>query len=157
MQTLEPIVAELPLFKGLKPEHIRLISGCASNARYDAGTFIGREGHPAEKFWVLREGRMALQIHAPGRGPITILTLGENEAVGWSWLVPPYRLRFDIHVVQATRALVFDGKCLRGKFANDHELGYEMMTRFSGMIMRRLDAMTLQLLDLYGDHHADHE
>lgn len=157
MQTLEPIVAELPLFKGLKPEHIKLISGCASNARYDAGTFVGREGHPADKFWVLREGRMALQIHAPGRGPLTILTLGENDAVGWSWLVPPYQLRFDIHVVQTTRALVFDGKCLRGKFANDPELGYEMMQRFSSMILRRLDAMSLQLLDLYGDHHADHE
>ena len=157
MQTLEPIVAELPLFKGLKPEHIKLISGCASNARYDAGTFVGREGHPADKFWVLREGRMALQIHAPGRGPLTILTLGENDAVGWSWLVPPYQLRFDIHVVQTTRALVFDGKCLRGKFVNDPELGYEMMQRFSSMILRRLDAMSLQLLDLYGDHHADHE
>ena len=157
MQTLEPIVAELPLFKGLKPEHIKLISGCASNARYDAGTFVGREGHPADKFWVLREGRMALQIHAPGRGPLTILTLGENDAVGWSWLVPPYQLRFDIHVVQTTRALVFDGKCLRGTFANDPELGYEMMQRFSSMILRRLDAMSLQLLDLYGDHHADHE
>jgi len=157
VQTLEPIVAELPLFKGLKPEHIKLISGCASNARYDAGTFVGREGHPADKFWVLREGRMALQIHAPGRGPLTILTLGENDAVGWSWLVPPYQLRFDIHVVQTTRALVFDGKCLRGKFANDPELGYEMMQRFSSMILRRLDAMSLQLLDLYGDHHADHE
>jgi len=157
VQTLEPIVAELPLFKGLKPEHIKLISGCASNARYDAGTFVGREGHPADKFWVLREGRMALQIHAPGRGPLTILTLGENDAVGWSWLVPPYQLRFDIHVVQTTRALVFDGKCLRGTFANDPELGYEMMQRFSSMILRRLDAMSLQLLDLYGDHHADHE
>ena len=157
MQTLEPIVAELPLFKGLKPEYIKLISGCASNVRYDAGTFVGREGHPADKFWVLREGRMALQIHAPGRGPLTILTLGENDAVGWSWLVPPYQLRFDIQVLQSTRALAFDGKCLRGKFANDPELGYEMMVRFSSMILRRLDAMSLQLLDLYGDHHADHE
>ena len=157
MQTLEPIVAELPLFKGLKPEHIKLISGCASNARYDAGTFVGREGHPADKFWVLREGRMALQIHAPGRGPLTILTLGENDAVGWSWLVPPYQLRFDIHVVQTTRALVFDGKCLRGKFASDPELGFELLQRFSQVILRRLDAMSIQLLDLYGDHAGEHE
>ena len=77
--------------------------------------------------------------------------------VGWSWLVPPYQLRFDVHAVTSTRALVFDGKCLRGKFASDPELGYELMQRFSQVILRRLEAMSIQLLDLYGDHYGEHE
>lgn len=157
METLEPVVAEVPLFKGLKPAHIKLITGCAANVRYEAGEFLGREGGAAEKFWVIRQGRVALEIHAAGRGSLTIQTLGENEGVGWSWLVPPYQLRFDIHAITATRALMFDGKCLRGKCASDFELGYELMQRFSQVIMSRLDAMTLQLLDLYGDHYGEHE
>ena len=52
---------------------------------------------------------------------------------------------------------MFDGLCLRGKFANDPELGYELMQRFSQVILRRLEAMSIQLLDLYGDHYGEHE
>ncbi len=151
MQSLEPIVAQLPLFKDMKREHIALITGCASNVRYEAGQFVGREGQPADKFWVVREGRMALEIHAPGRGALTIHTVGENEVLGWSWLLPPHQWHFDAHALTDTRALMFDGKCLRGKFAADYELGYELMRRFAQIIVQRLEAASLQLLDLYGE------
>ena len=157
METLEPIVSGLPFFKGMKPEHIQIITGCAANARFEAGEFLGRSGGPADRFWLIRQGRVALEIHAPGRGQLTVQTLGDDEVVGWSWLVPPYQLRFDVHAVTSTRVLMFDGKCLRGKFASDPELGFELLQRFSQVILRRLDAMSIQLLDLYGDHHGEHE
>ena len=147
----------LPFFKGMKPEHIQVITGCAANARFEAGEFMGRSGGPADRFWLIRQGRVALEIHAPGRGQLTVQTLGDDEVVGWSWLVPPYQLRFDVHAVTSTRVLMFDGKCLRGKFASDPELGFELLQRFSLVILRRLDAMSIQLLDLYGDHHGEHE
>ena len=97
------------------------------------------------------------RIHAPGRGPLTVQTIGDDDVVGWSWLIPPYQLRFDVHAVTSTRVLVIDGKCLRGKFAKDPELGYQLMQRFSQVILRRLGAMSIQLLDLYGDHAGEHE
>ena len=157
METLEPIIAEHPFFQGMKPEHIRLITGCAANVRFEPGEYVGRESEPANRFWVIRQGRMALEIHAPERGPLLIQTLDDGDVAGWSWVVPPYHLRFDIHAVTATRAIMFDGECLRGKFAGDHELGYEMMQRFSHVMLRRLEAMSLQLLDLYGDHVGGHD
>jgi hypothetical protein len=54
--------------------------------------------------------------------------------------------------VQRTRALVFDAKCLRAKCEEDHDLGYEILTRFVNVISVRLDATRLQLLDIYGRH-----
>ena len=158
MQTLEPIIAELPLFKGMKAEHIKIITGCAANVRFKAGEFVGREGEPADKFWVVRHGRLSLEIHAPGRGPLTFQTIGDDDVAGWSWVVSPqHMLRFDIHAITPTSALMFDGKCLRGKFDNDYELGYELMKRFSHVVLRRLEAMSIQLLDLYGDHYGEHD
>jgi CRP/FNR family transcriptional regulator, cyclic AMP receptor protein len=157
MQNLESVVAALPMFEGLKPEHVRLISGCASTMTYGAGEFMGREGDPADRFWVIRQGRVALELHAPGRGSVTIQTIGDDEIVGWSWLVPPYQLRFDVHAVVSTRALAFDGRCLREKIASDPEFGFELLQRFSRVMLRRMEAMSLQLLDLYGEHHGEHE
>jgi len=152
MQTLEPLIAGVALFKGMKQEHLALIAGCATNVRYEAGQFPGLAGSPADCFWIIRQGCMALEIHAPDRGTISIATMGDGEVVGFSWLVPPYQLRFDVHALTATRALLIDGRCLRGKLAQDHELAADLLGRFSTLAVQRLEALSLQLMDIYGDH-----
>ncbi len=151
-KTLEPILSELPVFKGMKPDHLALMAGCASNVRFDAGEFVGRQGEPADRFWIVRQGSVAIEIHAPGRGTVTIATIGANEVLGWSWLLPPHQWHFDARALSTTRALALDGRCLRGKFSTDHELGYEVMRRFAPLIAQRLEATSLQLLDIYGTH-----
>ena len=70
--------------------------------------------------------------------------------VGTSWLVPPYRWRFDARAVTLTRAIGIDARCLRDKCDADHHLGYEMMKRFLPEITRRLDEARMQLMDVYG-------
>jgi CRP/FNR family cyclic AMP-dependent transcriptional regulator len=110
-KTLEPILSELQVFKGMRAEHLALMAGCASNARFDAGEFIGRQGEAADKFWIIRQGRVAIEIHAPGRGTVTIATVGENEVLGWSWLLPPHQMHFDARALTTTRALWTGGAC----------------------------------------------
>lgn len=152
METLDRIMAEIPLFEGMKPAHLALIAGCASNVRFEAGEFAARAGQPADCFWIVRQGRMALEIHVPGRGTATIQTIGENEVMGWSWMLPPHEWHFDARALTLTRALKLDARCLRGKFGSDYELGYELMRRFAQIIVDRLEATGLQLMDIYGDH-----
>ena len=151
MGTLEAILAEHPFLKGLDPAHIKLIAGCASNVRFNKGDFIFREEDEADRFYLIRHGLVALDVFVPQRGPVTIDTIQEGEVVGWSWLFPPYRWHFDARALQLTRAVAFDGKCLREKCDKDAKLGYELVTRFSQVIMQRLQSSRLQLLDLYGD------
>jgi CRP-like cAMP-binding protein len=152
MQTLEPIVARLPLFAGMREEHLALIAGCTANVRFDQGEIIGRAGETADRFWIIREGQVSLELDSPGRGPVVVQTVGPDDVLGWSWLLPPHQLHFDMRALAPTRAIMFQGHCLRGKFATDQELGYEMMRRFMGVIVERLEATSLQLLDVYGDH-----
>ena len=151
MQTLEPILAEHPFFKGLKPEYLQLVTGCASNVRFDTGTYIFREGEEASQFYLIRQGRVALEIFASQHGPITIETIEAGEVVGWSWLFPPYRWHFSGRVFEPTRAIALDGKCLRAKSEEDHDLGYELMKRVAQIMMERLQATRIRLLDIYGD------
>lgn len=152
METLERILAEHPFFAGLDARHIQLIVGCATNVRFDAGQFIFREGEEANEFYVIRHGKVALEIFVPGRGPVTIQTLGEGEILGWSWLIPPYHWHFNARAVELTRAIALDGKCLRAKCEDDHDLGYELLKRFAHIVEQRLQATRLQLLDVYGVH-----
>jgi len=150
METLGRILAEHPFFKGLEEPYLQLLVGCASNVRFDAGEVIFREGEEANRFYLIRQGKVAVETFAPGRGPIIIQTLGEGELVGWSWLIAPYRWRFDGRAVELTRAIALDGECLRGKCEEDHNLGYELMKRVAHVMEQRLEATRLQLLDVYG-------
>jgi CRP-like cAMP-binding protein len=152
MEGLEQILAEHPFFAGFAAEHSRLVAGCARNHRYDAGEYLFREGGPANEFFLIRHGQVALEIVAPGRPPVVFTTLGEGEIVGASWLVPPYRWMFDARAVVLTRAIGIDASCLRGKCEADHHLGYDMMKRFLPILVQRLHATRLQILDVYGKH-----
>jgi len=150
LQTLEGILAQHPFLDGMEQRHLAVLVGCASYVRFDAGQFLFREGEEANQFYFIRQGRVAVEIFAPQRGPITLETISEGDVLGWSWLVPPFSWRFDARAVEVVRAIALDGRCLRDKCEEDPHLGYELLKRFANIIDRRLQATRIQLLDLYG-------
>ena len=150
METLEPILVAHPFLKGLDERYLKLIVGCASNVRFEAGQYIFREGEEANSFYIIRHGQVALEINAAERGHIVIESLGEGDVMGWSWLVPPYRWHYDAQATMLTRAIALDGKCLRKKCEEDHSFGYELLTRFFPVLMDRLKHAQMQLMDIYG-------
>jgi signal-transduction protein with cAMP-binding, CBS, and nucleotidyltransferase domain len=149
METLERIIADHPFFRGLEPEFTNLLVGCAANARFRAGDYIFREGGEANEFYLIRKGKVSLEIFAPQREPIMIETLSEGEILGWSWLIPPYQWKFHGRALQDTIAIVLDGRCLRAKCEQNRDFGYEVFKRFIGIVTQRLESTRFQLLDVY--------
>jgi len=115
-------------------------------------SYIFREGEEANEFYIIRDGKVSLEIVSPGKEPIIIQTLESGEVLGWSWLVPPYYWHFDARAVEPTRVVAFDARCLRNKCEEDPKLGYELLKRLVPIIEQRLQATRIQLLDLYGTH-----
>jgi CRP/FNR family transcriptional regulator, cyclic AMP receptor protein len=149
MENLERIIAECPFFAGLDHAYLDLVVGCASNVRFDKGAYIFREGTPADTFYLVREGKVAVEIFAPHRQSMVIATIAEGEILGWSWLLPPYVWKFNGKAQQNVRAIALDGKCLRGKCEQNHDLGYEILKRLVQVVEHRLDDARFQLLDVY--------
>ena len=147
--SLEKIIAEHPFFADLDPAFISLLVGCASNVRFEPGKYICREGEEANHFYLIRQGKVSVEISPPQRRAIVVDSLSEGEILGWSWLVPPYQWRFHARAMDGTRAIALDGKCLRAKCEENKELGYELLKRFAQVVGDRLDATRLQLLDVY--------
>ena len=76
MRRLDAVLGDVPLLADLPAEQLELMAGCASNVHIDAGAVLFREGDPADVFYVVREGTVALELHAPPRGSLTIETIG---------------------------------------------------------------------------------
>jgi CRP-like cAMP-binding protein len=151
---MEEVLGSQPFFAGLNAGAMRLIAGCASNVHFAEGEFLFQEGHEANQFWVIRRGRVAMQLESPGRGAIVTDTMDEGEMVGWSWLVPPYRFFADGRAVTPVSATALDGACLRGKCEADPELGYQLLKRVTSVMYQRLQSTRIRLLDLYGTEPA---
>ena len=147
METLEPILRKHAFFKDLPPEYFDFILGCASHHVFKAGEVILKEGQSADKFYLIRSGRVAIYIDTPQQ--ISIQTIQEGNILGWSWLIPPYRYRFSAKAVENSRAVALDGKCLREKCEKNSDMGYELLKRLMGVFTERLEAARLQLLDIY--------
>jgi glutaminase len=61
-------LAEINLFKGLKPEECRLLESIVQPLVFDKGDVIIREGDDANFFFVLARGTVSVQIRVPGQG-----------------------------------------------------------------------------------------
>jgi CRP/FNR family transcriptional regulator, cyclic AMP receptor protein len=150
VQTIDELLAEVPVFSALAAEHRAVIAGCARNAAFQPGEYLMREGDPADTFFAIRRGAVALETVVPQRGPMTIQTVHEGDVLGWSWLFEPYRTAFDARALEPTHAIQFDGACLRGKCESDPALGYALLRLIAAIVVRRLQDTRMQLLNVYG-------
>jgi CRP/FNR family transcriptional regulator, cyclic AMP receptor protein len=146
---IRDLLAGQRLFAGFDPAEIDLFAGCAKNQVYKTGAFLGREGESADTFFVLRAGRVAIELHAAG-GPLVIEHLGPGEIIGWSWVIPPYRWNYDIEALQTAHVVSIDGTCLRAKCESEPAFGYRVLKRFAAVAVQRLEATSVRLLDIYG-------
>lgn len=147
---LSGIINQQPFFKDFNSAQLSLLAGCAKNQRFEAQTLLAQTGAPANQFFVIRSGNIAVEIPTPKQDKLIIQTLGPNAIFGWSWIFPPYQWAFDGRCQNAVHALVFDAKCLRKKCDENTDLGYAFMKQFATLMSQRLEATRLQLTDVYG-------
>lgn len=149
MSQIAEMLRQHAFAKGFSDQMIATIAAFGSNATFAADDYIFREGGDADRFYLLRHGSVALETFAPGSGAFTFLTLRADEFLGVSWLTPPYRWAYDARALEVTRVIAFDAVALRGECDADHNLGYEVLSRFIGPLAARLQAARIQSADLY--------
>lgn len=151
---LAELISAHPLLAGLPADVVDEVVGCARNAAFHRGDLLLAEGKPADTAYLVRRGLVAIEVRSPGRGSITIETVGPGAVVGWSWAFPPYRWHFDARAVSEVGAVTLDAACLRGKAEANSAVGFALMKRLSAMLLERLQATRVRLLDLYGSDNG---
>ncbi|HYH37909.1 MAG TPA: cyclic nucleotide-binding domain-containing protein [Azospirillum sp.] len=151
IEGLGRLLAEHPFFRDMSPEVRDIVVGCCTNAHYRPGEYLFKEGGKADHFYLIRQGSVAVEVHAPGRPAVVVENIGEGDIIGWSWLVPPYVWTFDARAIEQVRAITIDGACLRNKLEANHELGYQLYQRFIPIMGRRISEARLRIVELTTD------
>jgi CRP/FNR family cyclic AMP-dependent transcriptional regulator len=147
--TLTDVFGNHAFLKGLGQRHLMLLASGVRPVKFAPGAYLVREGETARSFYLIQSGHVTLAMHPPGHKSVPVQTVGPGEVVGWSWLVPPHRWRFDCQANDEVHALAFDAEWLREKCEQDHELGYQLLKHLVNIMAARLTATRLQLLDMY--------
>jgi CRP/FNR family cyclic AMP-dependent transcriptional regulator len=149
MESIEQALAATRMFRNLTPDQLSSVAGLGEEAEFADRAALMVEGEAADSLFLIRDGFVALETGAPS-GAITIETLHDGDAVGWSWLFEPYLTHFDARSRGLTHAIRFDASALRERCVQEPALGYELMRSFAAVIVERLQATRIQLLDVYG-------
>ena len=147
MKSLRETITEHPFFLGMKPEHLDVLVGCASETKLKPDQVLFREGEPASQFYLIEGGRIAIESRQLSSGSERVQTLGPGDVLGWSWLFPPFTWHFQARALEPARAIVLDGARLLVTAEKNREFGYELMKRVAHVVIRRLQATRKQLLE----------
>jgi CRP/FNR family transcriptional regulator, cyclic AMP receptor protein len=147
MNALTDIIARNPFFSNMAPEHLDIFAGCATEAQFKADQVVFQEGEPANQFYLIESGRVAIEAHQPADGTALVQILGSGEMVGWSWLFPPFAWHFRVRALEPTKAIVFNGAHLLVAAERNRDFGYELMKRVAQVVIHRLQATRKQLLN----------
>lgn len=141
------LIAQQPFFKGLSGPHLQQLADAAMETQFKRGQWIFRQGDPANRFYLILEGKVLIESEVKERGAIPIRTLDPGDDLGWAWLFSPYDMQFSARAIDPTRAIFFYGTRLREQCEENHELGYQLMMRVAEVVAQNLNATQQRLLE----------
>ncbi|WP_371582997.1 Crp/Fnr family transcriptional regulator [Streptomyces sp. NBC_01314] len=136
----------------LPTEYRERLMRIASEASFETGTRLFEEGRRADRFWIVRTGVVALDLHVPGRRAAVIESLGHGELVGCSWHFAPYAWQLGAEALHPVRAWEYDAVAVRAMCAEDPEFGRAIAVWVGRVIAHRLHAARTRLLDVYAPY-----
>ncbi|NND89921.1 MAG: Crp/Fnr family transcriptional regulator [Granulosicoccus sp.] len=146
-QSIGDYLSNHEFFAGLNADFMAFLTSTASEIQAEQGDVLFQQGTNAQQFYVLRHGEIAVQVPAMLGPALRIQTLRENQLLGWSWLIPPYRWNFQALALEDSVLLKFDGSLILAHCEEDPKFGYELIKRFAGLMSERLDAARQKMMD----------
>ncbi len=142
--TVKQALKECQVFAGLTNAELEKIAGLAVETEYEAGAIIFREEDSAEEFFVLQEGKVALQVTLPAASPqvskrVTVYYVTKDEVLDWSAIVEPHIHTLAAMCLQKTKLLAISGSRLRVLLRDNHHLDYEMLKGLIKVVASRLN------------------
>jgi len=148
MPPLAEAIAAHHFAADMKPEYLQKLLDVAMFKQFERDQIVFREGEPANRFYLICHGKIALESRHNDQSAPLVQFVGEGEVLGWSWLFPPYYWHFDARAVEPTSAIFFYGTRLRDQCEEDPVFGYELMKRVAAVVIKRLQIVRVQLLQL---------
>ena len=136
-----------PFFSDFSDDVLTFLSECSSTHDIKKGQILFRLGEKADKFYVVLDGQISIEMPAIMGPTLEIQTLGKDKILGWSWLISPYKWNFQTKAEEDSELLQFDGSAILARCEQDPKFGYELLKKFAGLMSERLNVARQKIMD----------
>ena len=118
-QSITEYLSAHEFFSEFSDDSLKFLCECSSTREIKKGQILFLQGEHADKFYVVRSGRIFLQMPAIMGPTLEIQTVDENQVLGWSWLISPYQWNFQTKAEEDSELLQFDGAVILARCEQD--------------------------------------
>ncbi len=113
---------------------------------------IFQQGDDAEMFFMLKEGKVLLEVDASESISVSLGAMKTGFSFGWSSLFPGSNYTSTAVCVEPSEVYAIPGRDLLRLMNEDHDNGYDILWKISGILRRRLGRRTGQFLRAIEQH-----
>jgi CRP-like cAMP-binding protein len=131
-------LGKVPLFSGLTPAALELISRVATDESHALGTKIFQHGDPGDKLYIILEGRVRISRDVPGMGEEALAVLGPGSVFGEMALLDDAPRSADARVHERCRLLALPKDAFQDLLFLHKDLAYEVLWSVVRLLTGRL-------------------
>jgi signal transduction histidine kinase/CRP-like cAMP-binding protein len=156
------LLRKVSIFERLTDSQLERIAEICTEETHPAGSLIIEEGKPAERLYVLRDGRVALEMGVrvwPERRvrQMRVETLNAGQPLGLSTLTSSAAWTMSARALERCRSIVLEAQDLRRLMDSDPAMGYEINAGLSNVLAERLRYTRQSLTEFLGQSQVAEE
>lgn len=140
----------IEFFADLTEEELLVVQELCREESHHAGDLVFVEDTPAEHLYVLKNGKVSIDIKVADEKYLSVLTVSRfAEPFGWSALVEPFKFTATARCIEDSTIISIEGKRLMGLIKMDYRMGFLIMRRIAKVISERVRDSRLQLIHTF--------
>jgi len=139
------LLKRVEAFQNLSEAELTAIDSFSTEVQYQYGDRLFKDGDNADFLWIVKEGLIDLRFDLPGRDTSeesTLSSLSENQIIGWSSFVSPFKYKLSAYCVSSKcRVVKIDREKLREFLAANPRTGYQVFSVMLKVVGRRFQRL----------------
>jgi CRP-like cAMP-binding protein len=140
------------LLQNLSDEMLGRILPMVHAHNFDNGEVVFEEGERADNFYMLKRGKILLEVEITEAIIISLGSIKSGYSFGWSSLIPGSSYTSYAVCSEACDVLSVPGNSFLGLLHQDHTMGYIIMEGVIKILKNRLERRTGQYLKVMSKH-----
>lgn len=141
---IKQVLKECQICSALTDAELEKTASLAVEKEYEAGKAIFQEGDSAEEFFVLEEGKVAVQMTLPMTPAtvsrkVTVDVMTKSEVLDWSAIIEPYVYTLTAVCLQKAKVLAISGSKFGWLLRDNPNISHEVLKGLIKVIASKLD------------------
>ena len=121
---------------------------------FDENEFIFRQGDNSDRLYMLREGKVLLELDVSENITVSVSSIKPGNAFGWSAMLEEATYTVNALCTERCEVLSIRSEKLKALLEHDHSMGYILSQRLLVIMKKRYDIRTEQFIKTI-THHPD--